>query len=69
MCSSGNGNNHAIEYIKYWHKLSSFDEKYLLLSFLYYNATLKSQCCSERRYTAFLVKYGSKKSLNNLIGY
>nr|WP_237141196.1 hypothetical protein [Salmonella enterica] len=31
--------------------------------------TLKSQCCSERRYTAFLVKYGSKKSLNNLIGY
>lgn len=27
MCSSGNGNNHAIEYIKYWHKLSSFGEK------------------------------------------
>ncbi|HFW2777462.1 TPA: hypothetical protein ACIBBS_003574, partial [Salmonella enterica subsp. enterica serovar 9,12:-:-] len=27
MCSSGNGNNHAIEYMKYWHKLSSFGEK------------------------------------------
>ncbi|EAC0927666.1 hypothetical protein EGM30_20790 [Salmonella enterica subsp. enterica] len=69
MCSSGNGNNHAIEYIKYWHKLSSFGEKIFDDQFSLLQPTLKSQCCSERRYTAFLVKYGSKKSLNNLIGY
>ncbi|HFW2094653.1 TPA: hypothetical protein ACIA5Y_002571, partial [Salmonella enterica subsp. enterica serovar Virchow] len=48
MCSSGNGNNHAIEYIKYWHKLSSFGEKIFDAQFSLLQPTLKSQCCSER---------------------